>query len=138
VLEAIETLLHPTACPGEEAAAVRYVKGMIRLKIRKVHARNRAAELREVHTVMEPDSAYRAAAAITQTRDVQQALADLPACACDTNTRYWIHGDTAREIATDQGHALSTVKNQVARARPKLRSALRRHATDGHGAGPGD
>lgn len=67
--------------------------------------------------------------------DEEAAIQALPAKMQACVIACWIEGKTAKQAAFDLGISESTVRNHLARARPRLQGYLRRYERDGEPAG---
>jgi len=116
---------------GRIAAAVRNrALGLLRRRRRR---RRRAARwLRDLRL---PKDVPEDPAGLTRRRHirrlVRQGVAALPSQQREVFTRYYLEGQTVREIAHALGIAPSTVKNHRAAARKALRKHLEAHGVEG-------
>lgn len=125
---AAESLLRPTNCPASERHALPYMKCIVRVLARRAAQRNRFTPLSDGLLGNEVSlNSWDEAHAIQAARDVHEAVATLPAQMRSVCELYWLEGYTAPQIAAKKGLALSTIKNEIARARIRLKTALTRY-----------
>jgi RNA polymerase sigma factor (sigma-70 family) len=131
VAESLVVLLTSPQVPSGADDVVRYAKGVIRrIAARSVRRERRRLTLRKAYGAPQHSDRFAEAPTADLKAAVRTAMRSLPRRTQQIAVRYWLWDKTAPEISAEDGVAVSTIRNQLADARRRLRVHLRPLATD--------